>query len=79
MRGFIFILCIILYAGLGTFIAGILFPNEDDVWVIGIFWPIMLLFAAPIWIINTAQMTGQAVGKFFRRFTRKGDKRDERL
>lgn len=39
MRGFIFILCIILYAGLGTFIAGILFPNEDDVWVIGIFWP----------------------------------------
>lgn len=79
MRDFIFILCIILYAGLGTFVAGILFPNEADVWILGIFWPIILFLAAPILVINTCRMTGQAVGKFFRQFTRKGDKRDERL
>jgi len=79
MRGFIFVLCVILYAGLGTFVAGVLYPNEEDVWVRGIFWPLILMLTAPIWIIHTCEMTGQAIGKFFRQFVRKGDKRDERL
>lgn len=77
MRGTLVVLLIaLLYAGLGTFIAGMLFPDEDDVWVVGIFWPLMVLFVTPIWVIHTCEIMGKTIGDGLRWLFRKGDRHD---